>query len=202
MISGTSQADVGVLVVSARRGEFEAGFDKGGQTKEHALLAKVLGVQHLVVVVNKMDECGWDKARYDAVLAAVRPFLRKTCGFKVRTRECTFLPVSAFTGANLTTPVDAAVCPWYKGPTLLGALGAATIEPGDPAEPLRVPVHEYWKDDRGIPWIRGKVVQGTLLHNQHLVLAPTGEHAKVRALLLLLLLCQTSWAVHMQRLAT
>ena len=54
MIGGASQADVGVLVISARKGEFEAGFDRGGQTREHAMLAKTLGLQKLVVLVNKM----------------------------------------------------------------------------------------------------------------------------------------------------
>ena len=56
MIAGAAQADVGVLVISARRGEFETGFDRGGQTREHAMLAKTLGVRVLVVVVNKMDD--------------------------------------------------------------------------------------------------------------------------------------------------
>ena len=55
MIMGASQADVGVLVISARKGEFETGFDRGGQTREHAMLAKTLGVSYLVVVVNKMS---------------------------------------------------------------------------------------------------------------------------------------------------
>ena len=55
MISGATQADVGVLVISARKGEFETGFEKGGQTREHALLAKTLGVQYLVVVINKQS---------------------------------------------------------------------------------------------------------------------------------------------------
>jgi len=54
MIGGASQADVGVLVISARKGEFEAGFDRGGQTREHAMLAKTLGLQKLVVLINKM----------------------------------------------------------------------------------------------------------------------------------------------------
>ena len=56
MIGGTAQADVGVLVISARKGEFETGFDRGGQTREHAMLAKTLGIQQLIVMVNKMDE--------------------------------------------------------------------------------------------------------------------------------------------------
>jgi Elongation factor Tu GTP binding domain len=57
MIQGASQADMGVLVISARKGEFETGYERGGQTREHALLAKTLGVQRLVVVVNKVRTC-------------------------------------------------------------------------------------------------------------------------------------------------
>jgi peptide chain release factor subunit 3 len=65
MISGAAQADVSVLVISARKGEFETGFEKGGQTREHAMLVKTAGVQKLIVVVNKMDDptVNWDKAR-------------------------------------------------------------------------------------------------------------------------------------------
>jgi peptide chain release factor subunit 3 len=61
MIAGAAQADVGVLVISARKGEFETGFEKGGQTREHAMLAKTLGVQFLVVVINKMDVANENK---------------------------------------------------------------------------------------------------------------------------------------------
>ena len=56
MIMGASQADVGVLVISARKGEFEAGFDRGGQTREHAMLCKTLGISYLIVAINKMDD--------------------------------------------------------------------------------------------------------------------------------------------------
>jgi peptide chain release factor subunit 3 len=105
MISGASQADIGVLVISARKNEFEAGFEKGGQTKEHAMLAKTLGVKTLVVVVNKMDDPSvkWSKERYDEIASKVKPFL-KSCGFTVRT-EVKILPISALTGANITEQV-------------------------------------------------------------------------------------------------
>lgn len=84
MISGASQADIGVLVISARKGEFEAGFDRGGQTREHAMLAKTLGVKFLIVVINKMDEptVRWEQGRFDEIVGKMKPFL-KSCGFKV-----------------------------------------------------------------------------------------------------------------------
>lgn len=65
MIGGAAQADLAVLVISARKGEFETGFDRGGQTREHAMLAKTAGVKYLVVLVNKMDDptVNWDEKR-------------------------------------------------------------------------------------------------------------------------------------------
>lgn len=75
MISGAAQADVAVLVISARKGEFETGFEKGGQTREHAMLVKTAGISKLIVVVNKMDDptVNWDKARYVVSALFVRP---------------------------------------------------------------------------------------------------------------------------------
>lgn len=70
-------------MISARKGEFETGFDRGGQTREHAMLAKTAGVKNLIVVVNKMDDptVEWQKARYDEIVQKLLPFLRQT-GFK------------------------------------------------------------------------------------------------------------------------
>jgi peptide chain release factor subunit 3 len=69
-------------VISARRGEFETGFEKGGQTREHAMLAKTLGIRQMVIVINKMDDptVEWGKERFDECLEKLKPFL-KTCGF-------------------------------------------------------------------------------------------------------------------------
>merc|ERR1712224_423175 len=115
MIQGAAQADIGILVISARKGEFEAGFDRQGQTREHALLAKTLGISKLIVAVNKMDEKTavtadgkWNKTRYDEILTKLKPFLRKKCGYKVK-KDVSFLPISGLTGHNLKDRVPADV---------------------------------------------------------------------------------------------
>lgn len=83
MISGAAQADIGVLVISARKGEFETGFEKGGQTREHAMLAKTAGVRRLIIVINKMDDPTvlWSKERYDECVSKLVPYL-KSVGYK------------------------------------------------------------------------------------------------------------------------
>lgn len=79
MIGGAAQADLAVLVLSARKGEFETGFDRGGQTREHAMLAKTAGVKHLVVLINKMDDptVMWDENRFNECRDKILPYLKK-----------------------------------------------------------------------------------------------------------------------------
>jgi peptide chain release factor subunit 3 len=113
MISGASQADLAVLVISARKGEFETGFERGGQTREHAMLVKTAGVKHMVVLVNKMDDptVQWDKARYDYCKENLTPYLKKV-GFNP-SKDVKFMPCSGLTGAGLMESV-AELAPWYK----------------------------------------------------------------------------------------
>eukprot|EP00959_Pyramimonas_sp_CCMP1952_P225260 4710641-Pyramimonas_sp.AAC.1 len=129
MINGAAQADIGVLVIAARKGEFETGFEKGGQTREHAQLAKTLGVSKLVVVVNKMDDPSvmWSKERYDEVKDKLSPFL-KQCGYNVK-RDVTFAPVSGLMGYGIKDPVTMEMCPWHGGPSLFQILD--NLEPQD-----------------------------------------------------------------------
>ncbi len=94
MIMGAAMADYGALVISAKKGEFEAGFDGDGQTREHVQLAKSLGIYKLVVVINKMDEPSvrWSKERYDEILSNLKPFLKQS-GYDPD-NDCIFLPIS------------------------------------------------------------------------------------------------------------
>lgn len=110
MIMGAALADVGGLVISARKGEFEAGFEAQGQTREHAQLAKSLGVQKLVVVINKMDDCKWSKARYDEIKEKLTPFL-VACGYLEK--DLVWVPIAGLTGANILEPLDGKTCNWY-----------------------------------------------------------------------------------------
>ena len=93
MIAGASQADYAALVISAKTGEFESGFEKGGQTREHAMLAKSLGVLKLVVVINKMDEDNWNKTRFDYIKEQLSPFLANSCGFDLN-KDVYWVPIS------------------------------------------------------------------------------------------------------------
>ncbi|KAL1240270.1 Eukaryotic peptide chain release factor GTP-binding subunit ERF3B [Trichinella spiralis] len=119
MIGGASQADLAVLVISARKGEFEAGLERGGQTREHAVLVKTAGVRHMIVLINKMDDptVNWDLKRYNECRDKIIPVLKKV-GF-VPGKDLYFMPCSGQTGALLKDPVSDDVCPWYSGPTFL-----------------------------------------------------------------------------------
>lgn len=119
MITGAANADVAILVVAANRGEFEAGFDGGGQTKEHILLARGLGVSQVLVAVNKLDMEAWSKQRYEEIRSQVKEYLLQQQFGPKRIR---FVPLSGLTGENVKSRKDPALSAWYKGPTLLEAM--------------------------------------------------------------------------------
>ena len=113
MISGAAQADVAILVISARKGEFETGFERGGQTREHVMLAKTVGVSKVIVVINKMDDSTveWAESRFNEIKDKLVPFI-KASGFNPR--DVTFIPISAYTGANLKDPIPTSTSTWWK----------------------------------------------------------------------------------------
>lgn len=173
MIEGTAQADVGVLVISARRGEFETGFDRGGQTREHAMLAKTLGIQRLIVLVNKMDDptVKWSKTRYDDIVGKLTPFLKKW-GYNVA-KEVIFIPASGMTGENIKDKVTEEVCPWYKGVSFMNLLDQLEPLQRFPNSPLRIPIIARYKD-MGVVSILGKLESGTIRTGDKLIMQPGG----------------------------
>ncbi|KAF0685421.1 Aste57867_22687 [Aphanomyces stellatus] len=175
MIQGASQADVGILVISARKGEFETGFDRGGQTREHAMLAKTLGINKLIVVINKMDDAKWAKERFDECADKLRPFLRG-CGFAVK-RDVAFIPISGLSGDNIKTKVSSTLAPWYDGVSLIDYLDTMTIAGRNPQGPLRVPVLDRYLERGTI--VLGKVESGVLATGAKIVLKPTNVKTTV-----------------------
>ena len=171
MITGTSQADVAILVCAAGTGEFEAGFGKEGQTREHALLAYTMGIKQVIVGINKMDSTTppYDKERFDDISKEVIDYLKKI-GFQQK--NVTFVPYSGFVGDNLV--VKSEKLSWFKGPTLLEALD--NIEP--PNRPtdkaLRLPLQDVYKIT-GIGTVPvGRVETGVLKPGMVVAFAPCG----------------------------
>eukprot|EP00033_Pygsuia_biforma_P000389 GCRY01000466.1.p1 GENE.GCRY01000466.1~~GCRY01000466.1.p1 ORF type:complete len:541 (+),score=145.19 GCRY01000466.1:150-1772(+) len=171
MIGGASQADVGVLVISARKGEFETGFMGGGQTREHAVLARTSGVRHLFVLVNKMDDptVEWDKARYDEILKELFPFL-KSVGFNPK-KDVVTLPVSGLSGANLKEAVSPSVCKWASEYSPFLTL-LDEIKPPERLvdAPMRLPIIDKYREMGTV--VMGKLESGTIAKGEKLVMMP------------------------------
>lgn len=188
MIQGASQADIGILVISARKGEFETGFDRGGQTREHAMLCKTLGVSFLIVAVNKMDEptVQWKRERFDECVSKIRPFL-KSCGFVIK-KEVKFIPISGLSGANVKDEVLESECSWWKemyttnenntsAPTLISLLDTLEMTGRDATLPLRIPILDRYTDRGTIAM--GKVESGVIRPGMKVVVMPTNNVYKV-----------------------
>jgi len=182
MITGTSQADVALLVVNAREGSFEAGISKDGQTREHALLAHTLGVKQMIVGVNQMDHesVKFSESRYNEIMAEVKVYLEKI-GFKPDNPKnpIRFIPISGFNGENMVDKSDKMA--WYKGPYLLEALDLMR-EPKRPTDKaLRLPLQDVYKIG-GIGTVPvGRIETGILKPNMSAQFGPVGKTTDVKS---------------------
>ena len=165
MITGASQADAGVLVVSANPGD-----GVQAQTKEHVFLARTLGVNQLIVYVNKMDMAKYDQKRFEEVKAQVSALL-KSVGYKPD--EIPFLAGASLLGDNLANKSQN--MPWYKGKTLLESFDDLK-EPEKPTQlPLRLPIQDVYKIT-GIGVVPvGRVETGIMKVNDKVIVVPARE---------------------------
>jgi elongation factor 1-alpha len=167
MITGTSQADVAILVVSAGTGEFEAGIGKDGQTREHALLAYTMGIKQIIIAVNKMDTVDWNQERFEDIKKEVTLYLKKV-GFQEKNINA--IPYSGFKGDNLIEKSEN--LEWFKGDTLIEALDKITPPERFSDKPLRLPLQDVYKIT-GIGTVPvGRVETGILKPNTPVIFAP------------------------------
>lgn len=177
MITGASEADVAILVVSVKPGETEAATDPGGQAREHAFLSRTLGVSQIVVALNKMDDSGYSEARYNEVKEIVEKML-KLVGYNLS--KISFIPVSGWKGDNLVKKSENMA--WYKGPTL-----AETLDLFEPPEkplgkPLRIPIQDVYSIT-GVGTVPvGRVETGVLKANQKVIVMPSGVTGEVKSI--------------------
>ena len=171
MITGASQADAAIFVVSAKQGE---GVQE--QTKEHAWLLKVLGVGQIMVVINKMDAANYDEKRFNEIKTEVTTLL-KGIGYKVD--EIPFIPVSAYVGDNVAKKSDK--MSWYKGQTIIETLDSYIKEPEKPTtKPLRLPIQDVYSIT-GVGTVPvGRVETGLMKINDVIVFEPEGVKGEVK----------------------
>jgi len=180
MIGGASQADVGILVISARKGEYETGFEKGGQTREHAMLAKTQGVNKLVVVINKMDDptVEWSEDRYKECTSKLSQFLKGT-GYNLKT-DVFFMPIAAQQLMGIKERIPPGVCSFYNGPSLLEYLDSMAALERKVNAPFMMPVNGKYRDMGTL--VEGKIESGVIKKSMALVMMPNREKVEVAAL--------------------
>jgi len=163
MITGTSQADVAFIVVSAIDGV-------QAQTKEHVWLVKTLGVGQIAILINKMDAVKYEQAKYNAVKEEISKLL-KMVGYKVETVP--FIPISAYEGDNVVN--KSSRMGWYNGPTVKDQFDLFK-EPEKPVNlPLRLPIQDVY-NIAGIGVVPvGRVETGRMKVGDKVIVVPARE---------------------------
>lgn len=178
MIAGASQADFAVLVIDASTGSFESGLK--GQTKEHALLVRSMGVQRLIIAVNKLDTVDWSQDRFDEISQQVSAFLTNA-GFLPK--NITYIPLSGLLGDNITRRSTESIASWYTGPTLVEALDAS--EPASRAldSPLRLTIGDVFRGGVQNPLsISGRIEAGSLQAGDALLAMPANQKCFIKSI--------------------
>ncbi|MEM0372672.1 MAG: translation elongation factor EF-1 subunit alpha [archaeon] len=170
MITGTSQADAAVLVVSVKDGP-------QAQTREHAFLARTLGVKQMIVAMNKMDAVNYDESKYKEVRADMEKLLG---GIGYPVKDMQFIPISAYNGDNIVKKSDK--MPWYKGKVLTEALDDFKPPEKHTSKPLRIPIQDVYTIT-GVGMVPvGRVETGVLKVNDKVVVMPANVTGEVKSI--------------------
>ena len=177
MITGASEADCAVLVLSAKEGETDTATAPGGQAREHAFLLKTLGVNQLIVAINKMDDSSYSEDAYKAATAKGEALI-KSVGYKVD--QVPFIPVSGWKGDNLVKRSDN--MGWYKGKTLLEAFDDFSVPEKPTGKPLRMPIQDVYTIT-GVGTVPvGRVETGTMKPADKIIVMPSGAQGEIKSI--------------------
>jgi elongation factor 1-alpha len=171
MITGTSQADAAVLVVGAPDGVMI-------QTREHAILASILGIRQMIVGVNKMDMASFSQTRFEEVKKQTLDLL-KTLGYKIDTIPV--VPYSAYEGSNVKKK-GTATMPWYTGPTLLELLDNLVLPPKPTDKALRLPIQDVFSISGFGTVPVGRVETGIMKPGDSIIFEPSGIKTDVKSI--------------------
>jgi elongation factor 1 alpha-like protein len=178
MIAGASQADFAILVIDASIGSFESGLR--GETKQHALLVRSMGVSRLVVVINKLDTVAWSQDRFTDIQQQMSAFL-SAAGFP--SKNTSFIPCSGLTGDNIIRRASAREAAWYSGPLLIEALESADPISRALDKPLRLQIGDIFRGGVQNPLsISGRIDAGSVQIGDRVLAIPSGEAATVKGI--------------------
>lgn len=178
MIAGASQADFAVLVIDASTGSFESGLR--GQTKEHALLVRSMGVQRIIIAVNKLDTVDWSQDRFDEISQQVSSFLTQA-GFQEK--NISFVPCCGLDGNNITRRSSEAAVSWYTGPTLVETLDNSEPVTRALDRPLRLTIGDIFRGGVQNPLsVSGRIEAGSLQTGDALLAQPSNQKCFIKAL--------------------
>ncbi|KAL2888776.1 Elongation factor 1-alpha [Ceratocystis lukuohia] len=177
-IHGISQADFAILVLDGNTGAFEKGLK--GSTYEHILLLRSLGIQRIVVAINKLDMVSWSQDRYDEIKEQISAFLYK---FNFSAKNLQFVPISGLSGDNVVTRAKASGLNWYDGPTLVEALDNTKPLPRALNQPMRMMVSDLFSTGSGKLTVSGRLEVGTVQVGDKLMITSSNEACYVQSLL-------------------
>src|SRR5580692_7904560 len=168
MVTGASTADAAVILIDARKGVLT-------QTRRHSYLISLLGIEHIVVAVNKLDLMDYSREVFDEIEAAYRAFATD-----IGLSNITCIPVSALRGVNIVDP--APETPWYEGPTLLTHLERIDVEDRTGRTPFRLPVQWVNRPDPEFRGFCGLIVGGSVRTGDPVRALPSGRTSTVSRL--------------------
>jgi bifunctional enzyme CysN/CysC len=166
MVTGASTADLAVILIDARKGVLT-------QTRRHSYLAKLIGIDNIVLAVNKMDLVGYDRAVFDRIVLSYRAFASE-----IGITRFQAIPISGFVGDNITTL--SAQTPWYDGPTLIDHLETVEInDEANQAKPFRMPVQWVNRPNLDFRGFAGLISSGTVIKGDTVRILPSGKTTTV-----------------------